>query len=864
MRPYFEQKLLMIDKAHTKAPFNLNGFSRTLYLRTLQCAVVLVPLVFFANSFDPVLIKESLVHVFAAMLLGIRLVDIASSNTMRLSRGRILFILCAMAFALSGAISYFAISKAPDVSFEDFWLRLSYMMLAIAVVTDPDISGTIIAVRRILPPVAAFICICCIAQHAGFDPLNRGAGQVDRPGSCLGNANLVAVCLLIAMAFVLPLSAGRSSRRAFFECGLAALAGLIYGCIVVVAHVPQSLLARLLIPALLLFVLIALAFWRGVRGLNLAEGPFWFLCFFCLVLTQSRAAFIGCALIMLIFGFTQFRRLPHKKSRMALVVGFIAIAAIVGAGVWHFTRERALSTKERTYTLRGAVDLIRQKPILGHGIGTFKINFPLVKKREAWAYQEVCFTYVRNVYNEYLEMAHDEGIPGLLLFLALPGIAFGGYWTWRKRCKRSSEGRPRAPVELEGMEVLSAVAAMSAILVVNGASLSLRYAFTGFFFWFLLAATAAAAFPAPINIREQRMATIAQRKGLIRVGIPVAAAAAIVVVAYHACRYCMADLLLAQGQRHSLAAYQQAPTIKGDVYHDIYTEGATYLSDPAEWDTAIVAFNRSLALNPHDLFCRYFLANAFNRRWLMNPAYQPSWGDAGDIAQTDPQRALKNYLLVIDQAPHFMEVDWELGNLFSNMGKPEQAIAWYREYITYRPFFTKAHFLLARALTKAGKPREAVEAYKDALDLNDKFTLAWVELAQVYRSLGDTVLEAESMRRAQESSSRGAPRIAMETFAQAQSWKSAAAYADSSIRIDSTDADLYFRKGFYLSHIDSIKPAIDAYRKALALKPDHVTALVNLSNLLFAVGDTAGSIDAYKKAHALDPQGAERMMKAAN
>jgi len=73
---------------------------------------------------------------------------------------------------------------------------------------------------------------------------------------------------------------------------------------------------------------------------------------------------------------------------------------------------REESLEERLFAARYALGMVKERPLLGFGGGTFHSAFPRFKGEHPLGLYE-------HAHNDYVEVAADTGLPGLLLLLTL-------------------------------------------------------------------------------------------------------------------------------------------------------------------------------------------------------------------------------------------------------------------------------------------------------------------------------------------------------------------------------------------------------------------------------------------------------------
>ncbi|MCK0070290.1 O-antigen ligase family protein [Kordiimonas laminariae] len=134
-----------------------------------------------------------------------------------------------------------------------------------------------------------------------------------------------------------------------------------------------------------------------------------------LLLTTSRAGVFSSLLMLAVF-FLLNTRLTFREHKLLYALGaFLAFAAfsIIGSISGEKLEQRlynysTLDTRFVAYEM--IIDGIKEKPILGHGAGSFEHKFQPLRDHNLPAYFD-------RAHNDYLELAFTIGIPGTLIFL---------------------------------------------------------------------------------------------------------------------------------------------------------------------------------------------------------------------------------------------------------------------------------------------------------------------------------------------------------------------------------------------------------------------------------------------------------------
>ncbi|MGI8784762.1 MAG: O-antigen ligase family protein [Acidobacteriota bacterium] len=171
------------------------------------------------------------------------------------------------------------------------------------------------------------------------------------------------------------------------------------------------------------------------------------LCVFVgLLLTQSLAAYFGAATGVAVFAILLVKRqrlLPTRRSAVlgtGIVILFVAVGAGLVAVVPGISARVAsrldplrkgdweAGTGGRFHAFRATWDLFAQRPLTGHGAGSFQsLSFKErvdYQRRHAARFSDP--RVYRQAHNEPLQLLAELGLPGLLMSLALVGLLTAG------------------------------------------------------------------------------------------------------------------------------------------------------------------------------------------------------------------------------------------------------------------------------------------------------------------------------------------------------------------------------------------------------------------------------------------------------
>ena len=822
-------------------------------------------------SFYPLYVKTLLLHIGTAVIGTVWLIKRIELHRIRIPLNSISTIIPAALFMVSALMSYFLISPYKTISLEELFQRIPYFIIFLIASTEFMSFDRIKRALFWLAASAALAGAVGILQHLHIDLFKLKGMMVERIPSTFGNPNFyvgflaLTIPVLYASFDFSPGEKRRNTLRLLSFIFISSIAYYILNLYGLPVGIRYPLLAvlflvsilgnaknkthSLIIPALILQILL----------LNL-------------LLTSSRSGQIALASGLISFSIflhlAAVKKIHALRRYATLWLLIVIMAGFATVGTVYLSKKRHNSVAERSYYLRGALVLIKQKPFLGNGIGTFKVNYPLIKPDDAWAHQTVCFAYVRNVYNEFLEIIHDEGIVGGLFFLWILAAVF---LQALRVIKKGNAAHSPYTLWQEGRvcTVLAAMlAGIIALLISNMVSLNMRYVSTGYHFWYLLGITVS--LTSLLTHGEQAIGVYAAHS--IRTGIhPVLHGARFVlylllvcgtsVITLMSARVFTAGTLLSRAMSLSKNAYIPVPVGNGAVSHDTYVEGVMYTSNDSLWEQAIRTYCRVVRLDPNSIEARYFLGNAFNRRFSLQPACNQQWGDFPGTARTDFERALEQYNGISNASPHYAELDFELGNLYMKRGMFDQALHCYLEHKKYKPYFIKTNYALARCYCARREFDKAEEAYLDALDNNDGFTRANIELSAVYHMLSQPELEKEFFSRAFDSSPEYALNTAVAQYETFQAWDKAIEYQKVLIERSPPLPLAYAKLGDLYLRKNDIVYAIECFERASEYSPSSARYLLTLSNLYYAQGNMDAAKNALNKAIVIDPEFVKRALK---
>jgi tetratricopeptide (TPR) repeat protein len=139
-------------------------------------------------------------------------------------------------------------------------------------------------------------------------------------------------------------------------------------------------------------------------------------------------------------------------------------------------------------------------------------------------------------------------------------------------------------------------------------------------------------------------------------------------------------------------------------------------SDPAQWDDAVEAYRRVVAIDP---------------------TYAAAWNNLGLLLHRMGKydEARNAYASALEQDARCCEAVYNLGSLAEDRGDLEEAVRCYRRALDISPDYADAHFNLAGALARSGRPTEAVAHWERYLQLDAGSP--WARIARAHLEVLD-------------------------------------------------------------------------------------------------------------------------------
>jgi O-antigen ligase len=341
------------------------------------------------------------------------------------------------------------------------------------------------------------------------------------------------------------------------------------------------------------------------------------------------------------------------QSRPAWITAIVGLMVLAGTViVWPYIAQQ-WRTDVRPMIWAGTLRMIADRPVVGHGLGTFIIEYPQYRLPEYFL-RPKAGNLTNNAHNELLEVAAEQGLLGLAATAWLWGAAF-------TRGLRSARTAPDRWLRA-GLVGATGVFLLHAMIDVD-----LRYWPNQTLFWILLGLLASGGTEPPVQIRLRSPAARA-----------VAAAACLLVAGW----ICVVGVI-------------------NPMRASVWERRSRLANLRGEKQTAIAAAERALQIQPFRLTARYHLAGLL---WETEVAGQRV-------------RTLQECLTIYDLAPDHIEVTYRIAQIYLTEGRAAEALPFAARAVEINPYDPGKRVALAYALAGLGRARAAELELRQALRL---------------------------------------------------------------------------------------------------------------------------------------------------
>ena len=430
--------------------------------------------------------------------------------------------------------------------------------------------------------------------------------------------------------------------------------------------------------------------------------------FVCLIRTVTRAAITGIVIGFGIAGILCWRRFrvkldpgQHRLPRRGLVIGVVLAVLAITLGCWSLPgRDRqkmanALSAKLfgtehlRMAHWRSAVDMLRAHPVIGVGLGTYRVYAAEGISSEWYrtAPSSVNMLVPGDAHNEFLQVLAEQGVIGL----GAPLFLLVGFFRTNARLLREAEQRRVA------LLAAAWTAGVIAFTFQNLFAITFRVPATAVFFWCGLGLTGAGA-----GWLTPESASRIHRRPLPRLGPPGLVSCALLIAA--------AVGLIGMLQTWRLAAEIDLHAARNQIRSNLYERAIPTL----EW---------VIERNPYSFEAYYDLGALKGRT-------------------NDHEGALKAFLAAERLKPNIADLHYNIGICYERLGRISEAFPHLEQAARLVPL-PEYERELAHAYLVCGRAQEALTNAQAAANTEPRNRDNWVA---VVRALTYLKRDSEALR----------------------------------------------------------------------------------------------------------------------
>lgn len=340
-----------------------------------------------------------LIAVFQIIPLPDHLLSMLSPSTSRLYK----------TFAGDTASAWRTISLYQDATIDDIFKLIAYTVIFLVIINHYRTKAQVNSLARAIVYMGCFLAVFAVVQKMTwngrlfwFYPLSEGLnsdmGHIWGP--YINHSHFAGY-----MELAIPLALGLLLYKASAIKGLPNLP--------LTKRIASLSLSGSLMPVTLLSL--------AVMGMSAV-----------LFLSLSRGGIIGFTASMLFFTvLTRTRRTLRKKTGIIAMAGILILSVVLIAG-WDRIEDRFAEIGEEGRIIRpdiwkDTINMVRDFPVLGTGLGTFKSIYPHYQTGRS----RLLFEHAEN---DYIEILTDTGIAGLIVIITMLFFFFYKIIrSWRRR-----------------------------------------------------------------------------------------------------------------------------------------------------------------------------------------------------------------------------------------------------------------------------------------------------------------------------------------------------------------------------------------------------------------------------------------------
>lgn len=709
-------------------------------------------------------------------------------------------------------------------------------------------------------------------------------------------ANLVAYLAI----FIVAQQTLRTPRHAFRLCGvqigLALLLSLYsvfqhYGLEVLVWDRPTSELGRsfatfgnanrlagylIMIAPLFLAVL----FTTAPRHIKIGAAIGLLLIYAGLVFTYSRGGWLGFLASLGCFGLGLVIKVRRqlRVTRRHLIVIVVLVAVVMGITVaQRGTRLLNVSTSAvgdesigwRLAMWRGALKMIEASPWLGTGIGTYRTAILAVESAELQQLLAFRKLTAMQTHNDYLQIASEIGLPGLMVLVILLGVMF-------VQMERLSRSHPHPSVQ---SLILGVAAGLMAIVVHGLVDSNLHLIPHATLLWIDLGLVLGVSRPHPgaeeaVTGERRRTRSLFTDQG----GQWERQSKRSLRGTYRPSRF---RLWVSGGVGIlclGLMPFEGAPYLA-----DISARRGNAAREAGRLDESITAFKTALRFKPFSALLHTALGSVYEAQYrrtheaeslraaiaeheqtiACHPSFAPYYANYGQLLLTyrdqltaqDLDRALVVLTKGISLNPYYWSIHNNLGVLSYLRHSYQDAEREYRRALQLQPNSPDVYNNLGTLYRAMGRLADATTAFQRAMTLQPNWVEVRINLGNVYQTQGKLELAIQQFQRAVilDRTNGVAWYNLGQTAYRLRQWEDAEHAFKSLIQRNPDNVEAWNSLGAVYYTTQRYDQAIQCFDRVLRHAPRHVGAYQNLGNCYVMKGRLDLAATCYETALRLDP-----------
>jgi len=462
--------------------------------------------------------------------------------------------------------------------------------------------------------------------------------------------------------------------------------------------------------------------------------------FICLLVTLSRAAWLGFAGSLLLFALVLRKSISKRllrSSGLILIFLLLMVALIFSfmekgrtqEGLKVFSRIKSIvnladpGVVARVSSWESSLKMIQNRPLLGTGLDTYYLAFPS-HRQLSYLHSSGKGITAGYAHNEFLQVATTTGLLGLAAYL---WFWFAFFYVGWKKCRSSTQWE-------EKIIIASILASGLALLIQNQFSLSVLT--TSTYFWLFAGILVG-------GTGEPKVKTfkINPSSWLLSILLMVGVAGSLFLMIKAIIPY-RADLTYQDGLRYLKGRNQKMAIIRienaislnpyvkrynieaGGIYKELAFSSKSKQEQTRWLERAEESFQRNAKMYPEQPYSYLNLGTCY-----MWQAQMLGWDTV--------KRAIKSFQKALRIDPYFIDAWHDLGRVYGWEGKFNLATIYYNRALMISPRDPALHYGLSFVYADSGNVKQALAEWERTLELNPEHKGAKKNLELVKRGLSE-------------------------------------------------------------------------------------------------------------------------------